>query len=274
MIKITRWIATALFVFLLAVIPPANTPILYTAEAANRYYMRDFYPLPFDKVFYYTHYLQAGTMEATLYERWGVDNDNNPYNGNFTFTIHRVYYPQNGDWRNYWCPRVDDVMTWESNKLYYSDTYFFYSPSHHTLLLPAQTWADEYMTVGDVPSTVLNHTAKNLTHSNCGSPIDGTLIHSHPYTHAFRALAVETTDWSPYTGGPTVNIPVVRLDQATYLRDTPTSPYNDFFKEEWYFAWLSSLGRYIPIHALGYHQLPSGSRVDQWNMRLTAITNR
>jgi len=242
-------------------------------DGSNVYCMRDFYPLPFDKVLHYVHYLPPENMSATLCDRWGKDHDGNPYDGDFTFTIHRIFYPKNGDWRDYWCPRVDDVKKWEGDKLYYTDTYWFYSPSHHTSLSPAHIWADEFMTVGRaVPGQILSHTARHMTHDNCTNHEDGSVIHHHPHTQAFRCLALETTDWSPYTGGITNPVPVVRLDLTTYMRDTEDAPFNDFFKEQWYFARLEN--RYIPIHSVGYHQRPDKTRTGQWNMRLKSITNR
>ena len=250
-----------------------NTEIKRIEPGPSVINMRLFYPTPFDKVYHYINYLHPKTMSAVFCDRWGDDNDSNPYNGDFTFTIHRVSYPRSGDWRNHWCPRIDDVMKWQGDKLYYTDTYRFYPPANHTFISPAHIWADEYMTVAKkVPYQTYNHVAKHLTHQDCGNLTDGAVIHTHPFTRAFRALVLETTDWSPYTGGVTNPVPVVRLDQTTYIRNTEDAPLNDFFKEEWFFVRIA--GRYIPIHTIGYHQFPDKTRAGQWDMRLASITDR
>jgi hypothetical protein len=261
--------------FFITCMQPSKEKAVNT-QTVHTYNLRQFYPFPFNKVFHYGDISNPQVKNALIFSRWGEDDDDDPYNGDFTFTIHHIYYPQEGNWQDYWCPRIDDVMQWKGRSLCYSDTYSFYSPAHHTILSPAHIWADEYMIIGNVLSHIITHAANNLAHNTCGNTVDGTPIHSYPYTHIFRSLALETTDWSPCTGGESNPVPVVRLDEVTYIRNTSDAPYDDFFKEEWFFTLMTINGsqRYIPIHTLGYHRLQNGSMTDKWDLRLLEITDR
>jgi hypothetical protein len=222
---------------------------------ANQVYdIKQFWPFP-DKIFRYQHYDSSGqpipnNLERIWHERW-EDGQH--------FTIHH--------WWDTWCPRIDDVMVWEDDRLYYTDTYDF-ARSHHTRLEPGHLWADRWMEVdGPAQFNDVEHRVFRIGHTNCAvtsSVFDPSESHNN---RIWRRLLGGLSDWSPFTGGSDSPVPILRLDETTLINNNP----EDWFKEEWYFYKHSVLG-WIAIHSKGYRVQPGNTTPEVlWDARLMGV---
>jgi len=219
--------------------------------------MRCFYPFPTGYVFVDVGAEGTAGVFGETRHRWWNDGQ--------TFTIHRTF--GNPGQAAPWCPRIDDVKVWSGDELIYTDTYNFYSNAKNLthLSAPGHIWADRWMKLGEQKSGSYTDEVFLIEHSNCSvtsSSLSFTLTNV-----ALRGLYSGDTAWSPYTGGESNPLPVLRLDEITWFGSDP----DDWTKEEWFFYDHPTLG-YISIHTKGTRKNLGSSTIETlWDLRLQEV---
>ena len=216
---------------------------------SQTYDMRQFWPFP-DVTLEYSHYDAAGqplsgATEKIHHERW-PDGDH--------FTIHH--------WWDSWCPRIDDVMVWSEDVLLHTETYHF-PEGHLTQFQPGHLWVDRYMTLdAEARQADTDHVVFGIRHADC--TVTDRERRWQTRDRVWRRLLGGNQSWSPFTGGPSRPVAVIRLDETTYINND----LNDWFREEWHFYQHETLG-WIPIHSNGYRKSPTDLDPRfQWSARL------
>lgn len=231
-------------------------------EQSHVYDLRSFWPFPTDKVFVFVYYLPGsaaltGELEE-LRHRWWPDGQH--------FTAHHSYGHVDTMPVPPWCPRVDDVFFWDGDTLLYTDTFnFFPEPSHTRYYAPGHVWATAVMRAGDEAGEDSLGSVSTMTHDDC-TVAEETIVSTDSPVRMARSLTDGLRDWSPWSGGATEPVAVVRLDERTFVGRNP----DDWWLEQWYFEDHPGLG-FVCIRSAGYRK-PAGADIEPlWDMRLAEI---
>jgi hypothetical protein len=171
-------------------------------NAQDIYDMKLFYPTDENIKLIFEHYIRDGEFEILSIDPW---------EDNKSFTSRHQYF--NSTITAPFCPRIDDVFTWDENKLYYTHTYNFYD---NTLLeiTPGHLWAYNNMKIGEVKHSTYQATFYNIDHSNC-TAINKNIIQKNTHEVWFGIFNSQT--WSEYTGGPNNPVNVILLAETTWV---------------------------------------------------------